>query len=132
MSSIQHHRETSDNAPRYTLDIQRYASKPSILMANDISRYISRITGVGCDEDVSYSENVMVKGLSDSEIQQEVLADGEDKSLDKTMKYVEAKEAGKRSVGQLGEAGLSSLQLYKLTLHKATQQDKMLGQSENR
>ena len=49
-----------------------------------------KCTSVGCDEDVSYSENVilhaLVKGLSDSEIQQEVLADGEDKSLDETVK----------------------------------------------
>ena len=33
-------------------------------------------------------------------------------------------------MGQLGEAGLSSSQLYKLTLHKAAQQDKMLEQAE--
>ena len=55
-------------------------------------------TSVGCDEDVSHSEKVilyaLLKGLSDSEIQQDVLADGEDKSLDETMKFVEAKEAG--------------------------------------
>ena len=98
------------------------------------SKLTVKCTSVGCDEDVSYSENVilhaLVKGLSDSEIQQEVLADGEDKSLDETVKYVEAKEAVKRSVGYLGEAGLSSSQLYKLTLHKAAQQDKMLGQFE--
>ena len=52
-------------------------------------------TSVGCDEDVSYSEKVilhaLVKGLFDSEIQQDVLADGEDKSLDETVKYIEAK-----------------------------------------
>ena len=46
MSSIQHHRETSYNISRYTTYIQRYASNHSILMTNDISRYISLISGV--------------------------------------------------------------------------------------
>ena len=77
-----------------------------------ICKLTVQCTSVDCAEDVSYSENVilpvLVKGLSDSDIQQEVLADGEEKSLDETVKYIEAKEAGKRSVGQLGEAGLSS------------------------
>ena len=99
-----------------------------------ICKLTVQCTSVDCAEDVSYSENVilhaLVKGLSDSDIQQEVLADGEDKSLDETVKYIEAKEAGKRSVGQLGEAGLSSSQLHKLALYKAAQQDKLLGQSE--
>ena len=99
-----------------------------------ICKLTVKCTSMDCDEDVSYSENVilhaLVKGLADSEIQQEVLADGEDKCLDETVKYVEAKEAGKRSVGQLGEAGLSSSQLNKLTLYKAAQQDKMMGPSE--
>ena len=44
VSSIQHHRDTGESDPQYTLYIQRYAQKPSILMANEISQYISLIS----------------------------------------------------------------------------------------
>ena len=54
---------------------------------------------------MSYSENLikfkLVSGLLDSEIKEDILG-GDDKSLEDTVKAIEAKESAKRAKGKLG------------------------------
>ena len=62
-----------------------------------------------CDTEVSYTEqiirDVITRGLADSEIQLDLLGDkNQDMSLEDVLKFVEAKESGKRSAGRLFEA----------------------------
>lgn len=59
-----------------------------------------------CGAAVSYSEesvvDVLYRGLADSEIQMDLLGDpDQNKTVEQTLKYIEAKEAGKRSVAHL-------------------------------
>ena len=62
-----------------------------------------------CDTEVSYTEqiirDVITRGLADSEIQLDLLGDkNQDMSLEDVLKFVEAKESGKRSARRLFEA----------------------------
>ena len=61
----------------------------------------------------------MIRGLCDEEIREEVLAMGETKSLDETVKLIEAKEAGRRSAKHLGSSELASSGLNKLSAFKS-------------
>ena len=59
-----------------------------------------------CDNDVNYSEkiiqNILTKGIADSEIQLDFLSCvTPDMTLEKMIKFIEAKEAGKRSASRL-------------------------------
>ena len=60
----------------------------------------------GCDASVDYTEtmlrDVLCRGLEDSEIQMDLLGDkNQDMTLEEVLKFVEAKEAGKRSASRL-------------------------------
>lgn len=62
----------------------------------------------GCEGDVNYTEqivrDVITRGLADSEIQLDLLGDrNQDMTLEEVLKFVEAKEAGKRSASRLFE-----------------------------
>ena len=70
----------------------------------NVCEYI--LTCPSCSCDVNYTEEIMkdiiVKGISDSEIQLDILSDHNQKmTLENIMRYVEAKEAGKRSASKL-------------------------------
>ena len=59
-----------------------------------------------CDTDVNYADailrDVLTRGLYDSEIQLELLGDqNQDITLEQVFKFVEAKEAGRRSASKL-------------------------------
>ena len=61
-----------------------------------------------CDVAISYMEemtrDVLIRGLADSEIQMDLLGDkNQDMTLEEVLKFVEAKEAGKRSASRLQE-----------------------------
>ncbi len=61
-----------------------------------------------CDRNISYMEemtrDVLIRGLADSEIQMDLLGDkNQDMTLEEVLKFVEAKEAGKRSASRLHE-----------------------------
>ena len=60
---------------------------------------------------------MLVRGLCD-EIREEVLGAGEIKSLDDTVKIVEAKEAGRRSARHLGTEELASSKINRVTAYK--------------
>ena len=60
----------------------------------------------GCNHDVSYTEailtDVLCRGIADPEIQIDLLGDpNQAMTLEQALKYIEAKEAGKRSASQL-------------------------------
>ena len=62
----------------------------------------------GCNGDVNYTEqivrDVITRGLADSEIQLDLLGDrNQDMTLEEVLKFVEAREAGKRSASRLFE-----------------------------
>ena len=61
---------------------------------------------LNCDANVDYTEamvkDVLCRGLEDSEIQMDLLGDkNQDMTLEQVLKFVEAKEAGKRSASRL-------------------------------
>ena len=60
-----------------------------------------------CTKKVSYSDNLikfkLVSGLLDSEIKEDILG-GDDKSLEETVKAIEAKESAKQAKVKLGGA----------------------------
>ena len=60
----------------------------------------------GCDASVNYTEamlkDVLCRGLEDTEIQMDLLGDkNQEMTLEQVLKFVEAKEAGKRSASRL-------------------------------
>ena len=60
----------------------------------------------GCDANVDYTESilkdVLCRGLEDAEIQMDLLGDkNQDMTWEQVLKFVEAKEAGKRSASRL-------------------------------
>ena len=60
----------------------------------------------GCNRDVHYMEailrDVLCRGLADNEIQMDLLGDSnQDMTLEQVLRFVEAKEAGKRSAARL-------------------------------
>ena len=65
-----------------------------------------RVKCPNCDHDVNYTDQVLrdaiTRGISDQEIQLEILGDqDQDKSLEDTIRFIEAKEGGKRSANRL-------------------------------
>ena len=88
----------------------------------DVRHYLTRLRGVSsrcnfnvkcddCDKDISYQDSVihfkLIAGLSDNEIKEHILSE-EDKTLDQTVKMIEAKECGKiarKTVGMAGSTG---------------------------
>ena len=61
-----------------------------------------------CNRSISYMEemtrDVLIRGLADSDIQMDLLGDkNQDMTLEEVLKFVEAKEAGKRSASRLQE-----------------------------
>ena len=59
-----------------------------------------------CNRDVHYTEailrDVLCRGLADNEIQMDLLGDSnQDMTLEQVLRFVEAKEAGKRSAARL-------------------------------
>ena len=82
-----------------------------------IRSYVARLKGqasickfmqkcTGCDADVNYTDamirDVLCRGLGDTEIQMDLLGDKDQNiSLEEILKFVEAKEAGKRSASHL-------------------------------
>ena len=91
-----------------------------------VRHYLSRLKGVAsrcefttlctCNEEVSYSDHIvrykLVSGLVDEEIKEDMLG-LENKSLDDTVKAVEAKESAKRARTRLGAKVTS--QINKIT-----------------
>ena len=70
----------------------------------NVCRYI--LSCPTCSSDVNYTDEIMkdiiVKGISDSEIQLDIISDrNQNMSLEDIMRYVEAKEAGKRSASKI-------------------------------
>ena len=60
--------------------------------------------------------DALIKGLSDSDIQQDVLGhNDQDMTLEDTIKFIEAKEAGKRSQATLQNPSAATLSSYKQT-----------------
>ncbi len=60
----------------------------------------------GCSHDVHYTEailrDILCRGLADNEIQMDLLSDSnQDMTLEQVLRFVEAKEAGKRSAAHL-------------------------------
>lgn len=82
-----------------------------------VRSYVARLKGqasickftqkcTGCGTDVNYTDamikDVLCRGLEDTEIQMDLLGDkDQDMSLEKTLRFIEAKEAGKRSASHL-------------------------------
>ena len=69
-----------------------------------VCRFVKVCTG--CGADVNFSEenvaDVLCRGLADPEIQQDLLGDAnQNRTVEQTLKFVEANEAGKRSVARL-------------------------------
>ena len=58
-------------------------------------------TASACNEKVSYADKMilhaLVKGITDEEIREQVLAKTEEMELEETVKFVEAKETGRKS-----------------------------------
>ena len=86
----------------------------------------------GCNTDVNYTESVLrdvlAKGIANSEIQLDLLgSNNQDMSLEEVFKFVESKEAGKRSASRLldshtVESTSSSYRKSKQTTQKHNQE----------
>ena len=102
--------------------------------AANVCKLTVKCTAQECREDVSYSDQVvlhaLVRGLADEEIREEVLASCEEKSLDDTVKLVEAKEAGRRSAKHLGASDLASSEVNKMTAYKKEQSQQVKDQQK--
>lgn len=85
----------------------------------------------GCGISVNYAEDILVdvlcRGLADTEIQMDLLGDpNQEMTVEQALRFVEAKEAGKRSASRLSlpqtaEAMGSSYQRQKKPTHKITE-----------
>ena len=69
-----------------------------------VCKYTQQCTG--CDANVNYTDtilrDVLCRGLDDSEIQMDLLGNkNQDMTLEQVLRFVEAKEAGKRSASRL-------------------------------
>ena len=82
-----------------------------------VCNFLVKCTSASCQQDVTYADQMvkhqLVRGLSDSGIQEQMLshaADNEGLDLTRTLKFLEAKEAGRRSSNLLTEAaGLNKM-----------------------
>ena len=83
-----------------------------------------------CGEKVSYANRLilhaLVRGLYDSETKEELLSKTPELDLDSSITFVEAKEAGKRSVGCLGTSNLASSQVNKVTAYQQDKKENLL------
>ena len=95
--------------------------------------FVVKCSSNTCNQDTNYSDQMvchqLVRGLSDPTIQEQMLAHGADHTdldLAKTLKFVEAKEAGKRSSNLLTTAGgLNKMsEFQKQKFDNKVQQDK--------
>ena len=82
-------------------------------------------TAVACTEKVSYSDKMilhaLVRGIADEEIRENVLAKTEELGLEETIKFIEAKETGRRSTVQLSPGSLANTGVNKITAYKREQ-----------
>ena len=82
-------------------------------------------TAVACTEKVSYADKMilhaLVRGIVDEEIRENVLAKSEELGLEETVKFVEAKETGRRSTVELGTSTLANTAVSKITTYKREQ-----------
>ena len=105
-----------------------------------VCNFVIKCTSVNCGQDVHYSDqmvkNQLVRGLSDPSIQEQVLAHGADNEgldLPRTLKFIESKEAGKRSSSLLTEAsGLNRLSEFQQQKFKGKVEKKVVGSSDNK
>ena len=65
--------------------------------------------------------HALVRGISDEEIRENVLAKTEELGLEETIKVIEAKETGRRSTAQLSPGGLANTGVNKITAYKREQ-----------
>ena len=70
----------------------------------DVCKYV--VSCPSCNHDVNYTQeilkDILIKGISDSEIQLDLLSNNnQEMSLDEVLRFVEAKEAGKRSATKI-------------------------------
>ena len=70
--------------------------------------------------------HALVRGITDEEIREQVLAKTEEMGLDETVKFVEAKETGWRSTAQLGPGTLASSGVSRITAYKQEQKNYVL------
>ena len=84
-------------------------------------------TAVACTEKVSYSDKMilhaLVRGIADEEIRENVLAKTEELGLEETIKFIEAKETGRRSTVQLSPGSLANTGVNKITAYKREQKN---------
>ena len=98
-----------------------------------VRHYLTRLRGVAgrcdfnvhctpCNQPVSYQDSVvrfkLIQGLTDSEIKEHILSE-EDKSLDDTVKAIEAKESGKLARCQVARPKFRWLVMVKRVLPAA-------------
>ena len=87
-------------------------------------------TAVACTEKVSYSDKMilhaLVRGIADEEIRENVLAKTEELGLEETIKFIEAKEPGRRSTVQLSPRSLANIGVNKITAYKRDQKSDVI------
>ena len=90
-----------------------------------------------CNGDVNYKEQivreVITRGLADSEIQLDLLGDrSQDMTLEEVLKFVEAKEAGKRSASRLFETQRILIDASRSQYRQNKQETMKLRKDENK
>ena len=68
-----------------------------------------------------------MKGITDKEIREQVLAKTEEMGLEETVKFVEAKKTGWKSTAQLGPGILASTGVRRITAYKKDQRSEFLS-----
>ena len=85
-----------------------------------------------CNEEVNYTgeilRDVLTRGITDNEIQLDLLGDSnQDMTLEETFKFIEAKEAGKRSASRLMQ--IQSINSTRSSQYKQNKQDSRIQRS---
>merc|ERR1711888_308982 len=70
--------------------------------------------------------HALVRGITDKEIREQVLAKTEELGLEETVKFVEAKETGRRSTVQLSPGSLANTGVNKITTYKSDQRSDVI------
>ena len=70
--------------------------------------------------------HALVRGITDKEIREQVLAKTEELGLEETVKFVEAKETGRRSTVQLSQDSLANIGVIKVTAYKRDQRNDVI------
>ena len=87
--------------------VRKFAGRIRSLAA--VSEFNIKCTKAGCNTSVNYQESVIhdqvVRGLSDPEIQKDVLAKADDMDLETLLKYIEGKESALTSQGLMSGSG---------------------------